>query len=173
VVRLVKILTRSAAETSALGQSLGNLLVPGDVVAMTGALGTGKSVLARGMMAGLGVTSKMPSPSFVLVATYEGRLTVNHIDLYRLERPEDALAIGIEDLVYSQDICLIEWAERAVGVLPTARLDVNIESRALPEERLVTLTPLGLDLGQRLLPLVRDWGAAGDADGERDENPGN
>lgn len=161
----MKILTRSAAETSALGESLGRLLVPGDVVAMTGELGTGKSVLARGMMAGLGVTSKMPSPSFVLVATYEGRLTVNHIDLYRLECPEDALAIGIEDLLYSQDICLIEWAERAAAVLPPARLDVAIEARTRPEERLVTLSPLGQDLGRRLLPLVRDWGGH--------ENPGN
>jgi tRNA threonylcarbamoyladenosine biosynthesis protein TsaE len=163
VVRLVKILTRSAAETSALGESLGRLLCPGDVVAMTGTLGTGKSVLARGMMAGLGVTSKMPSPSFVLVATYEGTVTVHHIDLYRLERPEEALAIGIEDLLYSQDICLIEWAERASGVLPPERLDVTLEARPRPEERLITLSPRGAGLAERLLPLVRDWGAPGQA----------
>lgn len=164
MVRVAKILTRSAAETSALGEALGRLLEPGDVVAMTGALGAGKSVLARGVMAALGVATGMPSPSFVIVAAYRGRLGVNHIDLYRLERPEEALGVGIEDLLYSQDVCIIEWAERIAALLPPSRLDLTIEARERPEERLVTLLPQGDQLGRRLLPLVRDWAG--------DENPG-
>ena len=155
MVRLVKLLSRSAAETGRIGEQLGGLLKAGDTVALTGALGSGKSVLARGMMAGLGVTARMPSPSFVIVASYEGRHPVNHIDLYRLDRPEDAIAVGIEDMLYSDAVNIIEWAERLGAELPPSRIDVLMELREDPGERLVTIVPSDDRVGQRLLPLVR------------------
>jgi tRNA threonylcarbamoyladenosine biosynthesis protein TsaE len=156
VVRLVKILTKSAADTIRLGEAVGRVLRPGDAVAMTGPLGSGKSVLARGIMAGLGVGSKMPSPSFVIVATYEGTCTINHIDLYRLDAAEDAIALGLEDLLYSSSINIVEWAEKAADVLPESRLDVSLRLRARPEERLVTIVPACEEIGRRLLPLVQE-----------------
>jgi tRNA threonylcarbamoyladenosine biosynthesis protein TsaE len=110
-------------------------------------------------MAGLGVTSKMPSPSFVIVATYEGRFPVNHIDLYRLTGPEEAVGIGIEDLLGSDGVSIIEWAERIPGLLPAARVDVEISLRERPDERLISIEPRGDQVGLRMLPLVRDWGA--------------
>jgi tRNA threonylcarbamoyladenosine biosynthesis protein TsaE len=155
VVRLVKLLSMSAAETARMGEQLGGLLVAGDTVALTGTLGSGKSVLARGIMTGLGVTARMPSPSFVIVASYEGRHPVNHIDLYRLEKPEDAIAVGIEDMLYSDAVNIIEWAERLGAELPPSRIDVLLELRDDPEERLVTLVPSDDRVGTRLLPLVR------------------
>jgi len=157
VVRLVKLLSRSPEETTRIGESLGRLLVPGDVVALTGVLGSGKSVLARGIMASLGVASRMPSPTFVIVATYEGACTVNHVDLYRIESAEEALGAGVEEALLSDAISIVEWAEKARGLLPPARLDIGIKLRKLPEERLLDIVPVGEDLGRRLLPLVRDW----------------
>jgi len=157
VVRLVKLLSRSPEETTEIGEALGRLLVPGDVVALTGVLGSGKSVLARGIMAGLGVASKMPSPTFVIVATYKGACTVNHVDLYRIESADEALGAGVEEALFSDAISIVEWAEKARGLLPAARLDVEIKLRTRPEERLLDIVPVGEDMGRRLLPLVRDW----------------
>jgi tRNA threonylcarbamoyladenosine biosynthesis protein TsaE len=157
VLRLVTILTKSSAETAGLGETIGRLLGPGDVVAITGVLGSGKSVLARGIMAGLGVASNMPSPSFVIVAAYEGKWTVNHIDLYRLDDAAEALDLGIEDLLYSEGVCVIEWADRLGSALPASRLDISIQLRESLEERLVTLLPSGEDLARRLVPLVSRW----------------
>ena len=157
MVRLVRLLAGSAAETTRIGEALGVLLVPGDVVALTGVLGSGKSVLARGIMAGLGVRSKMPSPSFVIVATYEGKHPVNHIDLYRLTSPEEAVGAGIEDLLYSDGVSIIEWADRISDLLPAARIDVVIGLRDRPDERLISIAPIGDEIGRRLVPLVRDW----------------
>lgn len=168
MVRTVKLLAASSSETTRIGEALGALLGPGDVVAITGVLGSGKSVLARGIMAGLGVTSKMPSPSFVIVATYEGKFTVNHIDLYRLAGPEEAVGIGVEDLLDSESVSVIEWADRIADLLPAERLDVAIALRDRPDERLISLEPTGDRIGRRLLALVRDWGSAvrGDAPDE-------
>lgn len=165
MVCLVKLLARSPAETTRIGEVLGDLLGPGDVVALTGVLGSGKSVLARGIMAGLGVRSKMPSPSFVIVATYEGKHPVNHIDLYRLASTEEAVGAGVEDLLYSGGVSIIEWADRIAGLLPASRIDVAIGLRDRPDERLISIAPMGDEIGRRLVPLVRDWGPAvrGDA----------
>jgi tRNA threonylcarbamoyladenosine biosynthesis protein TsaE len=160
VVHLAKILTRSPHETVRIGESIGRLLQAGDTVALVGVLGSGKSVVARGIMAGLGVSTKMPSPSFVIVASYQGALPVNHIDLYRLDRPEEAVAIGIEDMLYSGAVNVIEWAEKIETLLPAARLDISIELRDEPEERLITVVPREAAIGRRLVPLVRDWGGA-------------
>lgn len=157
MVRLVKLLAASSAETTRIGEALGRLLGPGDVVAITGVLGSGKSVLARGIMAGLGVSSKMPSPSFVMVATYLGQHPVNHVDLYRLASPEEAVGIGIEDVLYSEGVSIIEWADRISDLLPAARIDVEIALRDLPDERLIGITPTSDEIGRKLLPLVRDW----------------
>jgi tRNA threonylcarbamoyladenosine biosynthesis protein TsaE len=168
VVRLVKLLSCSCAETAGIGEALGAVLAAGDVVAITGALGSGKSVLARGIMAGLGVGAKIPSPSFVIVATYRGRLTVNHIDLYRLTSPEEAVGAGVEDLIYSDGVSIIEWADRIGGLLPAARIDVEIALRDRADERLISITPTGEEVGRRLVPLVggRPGGARGGAAGE-------
>ena len=156
MVRLVKLLSVSPDHTAAIGERLGKLLAAGDVVAIRGVLGSGKSVLARGIMTGLGVVSKMPSPSFVIVASYLGSSPVNHIDLYRLETPEEALSLGIEDMLYSDAVNVIEWPEKITEILPPSRIDVLVELRDLPEERLVTIVPSDERVGARLVPLAAE-----------------
>ncbi|MGH6950922.1 MAG: tRNA (adenosine(37)-N6)-threonylcarbamoyltransferase complex ATPase subunit type 1 TsaE [Vitreimonas sp.] len=116
-----------AAATLALGRRLGAGLAPGDVVCLSGALGAGKTTLARGAIeAWTGRKEETPSPTYTLVQTYDGpKGELWHVDLYRLKRPEDAWELGLED-AFAEAACLIEWPERLDGQLPADRLDIEI-----------------------------------------------
>ncbi|MGK7345725.1 MAG: tRNA (adenosine(37)-N6)-threonylcarbamoyltransferase complex ATPase subunit type 1 TsaE [Candidatus Nitrospinota bacterium M3_3B_026] len=105
--------TRSPGETESLGERIGEALGGGDVVALEGGLGAGKTVLARGMLRGLGVGEKTPvrSPTFTLVSEYQGRIGARHADLYRVEGPEDLETIGLFD-EQTAGVTIIEWADR-------------------------------------------------------------
>jgi tRNA threonylcarbamoyladenosine biosynthesis protein TsaE len=116
-----------AEATRAAGARLGRAAEPGDVVCLFGELGAGKTQLAKGIAAGLGVNDTVSSPSFVLMAEYQGRLPLFHIDLYRLADASDALAGGLIDDRQASGVTVIEWAERLGDWLPAARLDVRIE----------------------------------------------
>ncbi|MEO5375594.1 MAG: tRNA (adenosine(37)-N6)-threonylcarbamoyltransferase complex ATPase subunit type 1 TsaE [Alphaproteobacteria bacterium] len=116
------------AAVAALGRALGAVLRAGDVVALRGDLGVGKTELARAVVrAALGPDEEVPSPTFTLVQTYDmpGAVTLWHMDLYRLEKAGDALELGIEE-AFAEGICLIEWPERLGGYLPARRLDVRL-----------------------------------------------
>ncbi len=120
-------ISRDAEATRVLGALLGRTAEPGDVVCLFGELGAGKTQLAKGIAAGLGVSETVSSPSFVLMAEYQGRLPLFHIDLYRLADAADALAGGLIDHRQASGVTVIEWAERLGDWLPAARLDVRIE----------------------------------------------
>ena len=115
------------AATSALGRSLAAAAAPGDLVCLWGELGAGKTHLAKAFGAGLGVTATITSPSFILMAEYDGRLPLFHIDLYRLADASDALGGGLIDDRQAAGVTLIEWPERMRDALPAARLDVRID----------------------------------------------
>ena len=104
--------TRSAEETRALGAQLGKSLMEGDIVALTGELGAGKTVFAKGIAQGLGVAEEVVSPTFVIERTYSGALALHHFDLYRIEDGEELCHIGFYDTL-GEGVCMIEWAERA------------------------------------------------------------
>jgi len=112
--------------TRAIGASLAGAARPGDLVCLRGELGAGKTQLAKGFAAGLGVTATVNSPSFILMAEYAGRLPLFHIDLYRLADAVDALAAGLFDERQAAGVTLVEWPERLGSALPAARLDVVI-----------------------------------------------
>ena len=101
----------------ALGQRLGQLSQAGDLFLLSGELGAGKTCLIQGLAAGLGVSGHAFSPSFVLVRQYPGRLPLFHMDFYRLDRPAEIADLGLEDYLYGDGVCAIEWAERAGGLL--------------------------------------------------------
>jgi tRNA threonylcarbamoyladenosine biosynthesis protein TsaE len=128
--------SRSAAATRALGRRLGAAAGPGNVVALVGPLGAGKTELARGIARGLDVDVSVSSPTFVLVAEHAGRLPLFHVDCYRLGGPEDALAAGILDERSEEGVTVIEWAERLGVALPAGRLDVNIDGAGDEPRRL-------------------------------------
>jgi tRNA threonylcarbamoyladenosine biosynthesis protein TsaE len=119
--------SRSSAETFRLGERLGRLLRPGDVVALVGDLGAGKTQLARGICRGAGVPdADVASPTFAIVATYRGRLPVHHADLYRIADEEDLYATGFDELVGGEGALLVEWADRIPGALPAERLEIRL-----------------------------------------------
>src|SRR5580692_6203901 len=106
-------ISHSPAETEALGESWGRAATKGLVIALSGDLGAGKTQLVKGLARGLGVTSRVHSPSFTLVNEYAGgRLRLFHLDLYRLETPGQILWAGIEEFLKPEGVTVIEWAER-------------------------------------------------------------
>jgi tRNA threonylcarbamoyladenosine biosynthesis protein TsaE len=110
------LISHSPAETEALGERLGRVAQHGLVIALGGELGAGKTQFVRGLARGLGITSRVHSPTFTLVNEYGGgRLKLFHLDLYRLETPEQILSAGIEEFLPPDGVAVIEWAERLLA----------------------------------------------------------
>lgn len=120
--------TDSPEETRALGARLAETLRPGDVVALDGDLGAGKTQFIKGLCAALGVPpEQVTSPTFTLIHEYEGADgPIYHVDAYRIEHPEELRAAGIDDYLYGEGICLIEWAERIAPLLPNEALRLRL-----------------------------------------------
>src|SRR3990172_4933072 len=129
------------AKTKRIGARLGRLLQPGDVLLLQGELGSGKTVLAQGIGAGLRVREPVKSSSFVLLNEYHGRLTLYHADLYRLNDPSEVAALALEE-VAAPGVLAVEWPERAWQELPPEHLLVRMEE-AGAKERTLTLVPRG------------------------------
>ncbi len=130
------------AATSELGRALAAVARPGDVVCLWGDLGAGKTHLAKAFGAGLGVAETITSPSFILMAEYQGRLPMFHLDLYRLADASDALVGGLIDDRQSAGVTVIEWPDRLGAALPAARLDVLIDGSG-DEPRVLTVRAIG------------------------------
>jgi len=112
--------------TCAFAAGLAQICAAGDIIALSGELGAGKTVFARAFIAALGGTGEVPSPTFTLAQEYElASVRVYHFDLYRIEAPEDAYELGIED-AFEDGICLIEWPENLASILPNRRLLIRL-----------------------------------------------
>jgi tRNA threonylcarbamoyladenosine biosynthesis protein TsaE len=121
--------TRSLLETLEFGGRLARELRRGDVIALSGELGAGKTALVKGIARGLGIAVEVTSPTFTLIHEYSGgRLALYHIDLYRIDSVPQALAIGIEDYLNGTGVTVIEWAERIASLLPPHSTRIRIES---------------------------------------------
>jgi tRNA threonylcarbamoyladenosine biosynthesis protein TsaE len=146
------IVTGDAGATHRAGSLLGRTARPGDVVALSGGLGAGKTALVQGMAAGMGVVGHVPSPTFNILLVHPGDTKLYHFDLYRLERPEELVDIDFYETIESDGVTAIEWADRFPCELPPDRLDIVIdvvdESR-----RLLHVT----GTGPRSRDLARRW----------------
>ncbi|QGP91414.1 tRNA threonylcarbamoyladenosine biosynthesis protein TsaE [Neomoorella glycerini] len=142
MVTAVQIRLKDAGATRELGRVLGRLLGPGDVVILTGELGAGKTTLAQGLAQGLEVSGTVTSPTFTLIQEHQGRLPFYHIDVYRLEDPEAALELGLEEYFYGQGVTLVEWGKRLGELLPPEYLEVCLEYDPMAGRR-ATLTARG------------------------------
>jgi len=118
----VALSSESPARTLSIGALLGSLVPPGTVFSLEGGLGVGKTLLAKGICAGLGVSDEVLSPSFILVEEYRGVLPVFHFDLYRLEKVHDVAGIGLFDAVDGRAVVIVEWGDR----LREGMLDVDV-----------------------------------------------
>lgn len=119
--------TESAEATQDVGQAFADTLQPGDVVALVGELGTGKTQFVRGVVEGLGgAESDVSSPTFTIAHEYAARVPVVHMDLYRLKDENDVRDAGLEDYLTSDAVCLVEWPERAGRLLPPHTVAIRL-----------------------------------------------
>ena len=123
----VELITRTPDETRAVGRLLGVHAAPGDVFLLVGALGTGKTCLAQGILWGLGSDEYARSPTFVLVSQYQGRLTMYHMDLYRVDSIEEITDLELDEYLFGDGVCVVEWAEKAPGIFTQQGLTVQID----------------------------------------------
>jgi tRNA threonylcarbamoyladenosine biosynthesis protein TsaE len=141
-------------QTQLLGRHLGKVVLKGDLILLEGELGTGKTCLVQGIAHELGIKQYVFSPSFVLIREYYGRLPLYHIDLYRLDNASEIEELGLEEYLSSDGICVIEWAEKGLPVLPQDYLLIKIKYVLSSEtQRTISIYPRGnhyLELTQKL-----------------------
>ncbi|HYH28671.1 MAG TPA: tRNA (adenosine(37)-N6)-threonylcarbamoyltransferase complex ATPase subunit type 1 TsaE [Actinomycetota bacterium] len=140
--RSLDLVTSDADETRKLGGALAGLLVPGDVISLTGELGAGKTCLVQGAARALNVEEPVGSPTFVLVREYRGDLPIHHLDVYRLDRLQEVLDLGFEDLLDPEGVMFIEWGDAVEALLPESHLQVEIAGTA-DDRRSVRVTARG------------------------------
>ena len=143
----------SRSATESLGKTLGRCLEGGEVLALCGELGAGKTALVRGIAAGLGTPpAAVSSPTFILIHEYQGRLPLIHIDLYRLRSEADADAIGVTEYFNGTAVTAVEWADRFPALFPQDRLEVELTHRspATRDARLSAHGPQSFRLLSRL-----------------------
>ena len=120
--------TMSPEETYAFGKEIGEKAVSGQVITLTGDLGTGKTVFVQGLAAGLGIDDNVNSPTFTILQVYEdGRIPLYHFDVYRIEDPDEMYETGLDEYLYGDGVCVIEWAELIKELIPTERTEILIE----------------------------------------------
>ena len=134
-----RIVSRSPEETEAAGEALGRTLGPGDVVALTGDLGAGKTSFTRGVVQGLGAPTRATSPTFVLINEYRGRLPIHHVDAYRTASLTELMDLGLPELFDEDGVTLVEWADRLGPLLPARTIHVHLEGLGA-EPRTITVT---------------------------------
>jgi tRNA threonylcarbamoyladenosine biosynthesis protein TsaE len=154
----LSLVTHNPEETLELGRLLGEIARPGDIYLLSGNLGVGKTCLTQGIARGLGSLEYALSPTFVLMREIHGRLPLYHIDLYRLDRIEEIADLGLDDYLYGEGLCVIEWAEKGLGVLPLEHLMIKINYSGVDalrvNDRVVSVEARG-KLYERLLGKLR------------------
>ncbi len=119
-------MTDSDEETFSIGEKIGSLLKPSQVIALVGGLGAGKTTLTKGIGKALGVTEEITSPTYTIISEYEGEIPLYHIDTYRLSGADDAEALGIEEYLNGDGVCVIEWSERIRSLIPEDAIQIEL-----------------------------------------------
>ena len=138
----VELLSSCEEDTLFVARTLGDILDPGDVVALTGDLGAGKTVFCKGVGEALGIPrGRILSPSFTIVTEHHGRLPLCHVDVYRLSSEEEALETGIDEILSGNRVCLVEWAEKIRNLLPKDCIRVTFSILGGDRRRLILAVP--------------------------------
>ncbi len=135
--------TTSVEQTRALACALADLAVAGDLILLVGEMGTGKTAFAQGFGAGLGVTEQITSPTFTIVHEYTGRLSLHHLDAYRLEHLQEVADLGVAEMLDEPAVMLVEWGDAILPALPADYLEVRLEFAPDEDERRLALTSVG------------------------------
>lgn len=150
--------TSSPEATQSLAERLGQLLQPGDVVALVGELGSGKTLFSQGLARGLGVPQNfyITSPTFAIINEYPGRVPFYHLDLYRVSNRAELSELGLEEILYGLGAVAIEWAERLGQDLPVERLEVQLKFSDETSRSLI-FKAFGVKAKQRLDLLIQEF----------------
>lgn len=158
----IELRTETAEDTRAVGASMAPLLRARDAVILTGELGAGKTTLVQGLARGLDVVDQVASPTFTLIREYRGRLDVAHVDVYRLDRVQDVVDLGLDELGDGESVLLVEWGDAIEHLLPTDHLTVELTSLdAHGEPREIVLESDGASWAERwgeLEEALAPWG---------------
>ena len=151
----------SPEQTRALGEAVGRLTDAGDVIALVGELGSGKTLFVGGLAGGLGIdrATYVNSPTFTILHRYNGRIPLYHIDLYRIESPEALLSVGLDEYMQRDGVAAIEWAEHGWGMLPKEILTFTFQYTG-SETRQIEIVPVGDRYVQLVQRLMDDFLAA-------------
>ena len=152
----LKFITHSVEQTQKVGISIGKLAEPGDLFLLIGDLGAGKTCLTQGIAYGLDIQEYTLSPSFVIMRELHGRLPLYHMDFYRLENIAEISDLGLDDYLFGKGVCVIEWANRGLTVLPEDHLLIGIDYLA-ENERSFVIEPRG----ERYIRMVQQLRAVG------------
>lgn len=169
-----KFVLNGSSETTLLAQIVSDHLIGGDLVILSGELGVGKTVFARSLLASLGVTQTVTSPTFVLVKSYVGRFPIDHVDIYRIDNPDELDLLCIGELLEDGHLVVIEWGEKALGMFGDSFIQLTFErisdEVSLDDEligaspRFVTLDVVGSRFASRRASLEHDviqhWSSA-------------
>lgn len=136
-------LSKSSSETERLGKMLGKLLKKGEIILLSGDLGTGKTVLTKGIAKGMNILDYVTSPTFMIVNEHLGNIPLYHFDVYRIEDYKELYDIGYEEYFYDNGVCVIEWPERIKPLIPKENLLIQINMGETDDERLIELTSFG------------------------------
>lgn len=139
-----KIITDSPAETEALGEKLAKKLRGGEVLALFGTMGMGKTAFTRGLARGLGIEDGVSSPTFALVHEYHGRLTVYHFDMFRVTNWDDLYSTGFFDYLETGGVLVIEWSENIEGALPQEAVRIEIQPGETENQRIFQIEGMEL-----------------------------
>lgn len=139
----LKVVTKSPEETLNIGQKVGSVSKPGDVICLEGELGTGKTVFVNGIARGLGFSGPVRSPTFIIISLIP-EIRLCHVDAYRLDTPEALISSGIEEFLEGDWVCVIEWAEKVREALPGEKLWVKLSFLDADAERLIRFAPSAL-----------------------------
>ncbi len=148
----LRIVSRSPEDTQELGRAIGRRAGPGDIYLLEGPMGAGKTCLTQGIAWGLDVPGHARSPTFVLMNQYRGRMELYHLDLYRVSSALEAWDLGLEEQLFGDGICVVEWADRAEELFPEDSLRISLEYGKSDSDRVIVLAGSGC----RFRPLLKD-----------------
>jgi len=143
--RVLTVTTRSVDETRIVGAALAPMLLPGDVLSLTGDLGAGKTALVQGIAAASGVDARVTSPTFTIVHEYRGRYPLIHMDVYRLNSFQEVIDLGFEEFLAPESVVVIEWGSAIAPLLPRRHLEIELRQTASEDadERFLVFRPRG------------------------------
>ena len=141
--RVLELQVPTADDMRGVGAAVASLLSPGDVVVLSGDLGAGKTTFVQGAAGPLGVETPVQSPTFTIVREYRGTWPVHHVDVYRLDRIQEVLDLGVEEILDTTGVTFVEWGDTIEGLLPESYLQVELWTRAEDEGRIAVVSATG------------------------------